>query len=235
MAAMAVAAVGTEMVLTRIAALPLAASNITDMLLLCDTDHDGLGEVIHNPNHNFQIAEYRPVNRYALVVSDTSPIPMPESIVVGYFRPCDVGDVDRDGLTDLVGQAVYDTGGGYAVAPCTFESRDSVSYPVTLVWWTRTPNYFTSLRVSRYARLDGDSLWDIVVPWGDESTAVFENVEDNRESLVCTVPGAHVDALPTIDDFDLNGRTEYTFWNGNVVGEGKFRGRGNSGDAIRNY
>jgi hypothetical protein len=197
----------------RVARLPLVPGYSFCRPLLFDTDHDGLGEVIHfgiNPVR-FQIAEYAPVNRYSLVLSDTGYYPWPETVLLGNFEPYDVGDVDRDGRTDIVGQAGYYDSTGPRVALCVFESRDSFSYPDSLVWWTATPNYFTSFFPAQWGNLDGDSAWDIVTPWGDSSTAVFENVGGDRESLVCTVPGARYFSPPTIDDYDRNGRMEYTF------------------------
>jgi hypothetical protein len=209
-----------ELAVKREAVLPLAPGNLRDFLLLMDTDHDGMGEVIHNPNRYFQIAEYRPVNRYELVLSDTALYPMPgipESIGPGYFTPSDVGDVDRDGLADILGQGFYRGAGGDSAVLCTFESRDSFSYPDSLVWWTTTPNPPQFRFPPRYADLDGDSALDIVTPWGNSTghTAVFENVGDNRESLVGTASRAYRSSLPTIGDFDQNGRTDYTFASGN--------------------
>ena len=210
--ALTVTAAATDLALKRVADLPLAGGNYHDRLLLFDTDHDGLGEVIHNPNRRFQTAEYRPVNRYELVLCDSCHFPWPESIRLGLFLPFDVGDVDRDGRTDMVGYASYDSGGGYlGLALCIFESRDSLSYPDSVVWWTLTANRYDGILPSLYANLDGDSAWDIVTPWGNESTAVFENVGNDRESLVCTVPRSYIYLWPTIGDFDQNGRTEYTF------------------------
>jgi hypothetical protein len=210
-AVIAATAAATELVLKRVGDLPLAGSNAYDRLLLFDTDHDGLGEVIHNPSYHFQIAEYAPVNRYAVVLSDTSHYPWPESTLLGSFLPFDVGDVDRDGRTDMVGYVGYDSGGSYCTAICIFESRDSCSYPDSAVWRSQTAVPRDRCLPSLYADLDGDSAWDIVTPWGGESTAVFENVGNNRESLVGTAARSYAYSLPTVGDFDLNGRTDYTF------------------------
>ncbi len=208
----------TELALVRIADLPLAASNPLDRLLTTDTDHDSLGEVIHNPGRLFQMAEYRPVNRYDLVISDTGHYPSGESILLGNLRPYDVCDVDRDGLLEVVGEAGYDSGSGYRMALCIFESRDARSHPDSLVWWIPTPNSAAACP-ALCSNLDGDSAWDIVTPWGVESTAVFENVGNDRESLVCTAPRSYVWSLPVIGDFDQNGRTDYAFGNGNFRGD----------------
>jgi len=212
----AVIAVGgaAELAMKREAVLPLVPGNLRDFLLLTDTDHDGLGEVIHNPNHHFQIAEYRPVNRYELVLSDTGHYPWPDSIVQGNFLPYDVGDVDRDGLPDILGQGPYRSASGDSAALCIFESRDSCSYPDSLVWWTATPNPAIFCFPARYADLDGDPALDIVTPWG-YATAVLENVGDNRESLVDTASRWYVEPMPTIGDFDQNGRIDYSFAEGN--------------------
>ena len=218
--ALIVTATTTELALKRVAYLPLVRGNPYDRLLLYDTDHDGLGEVIHNPNRRFQMAEYRPVNRYEFVLCESCRSPWPESIRLGMFRPTDVGDVDRDGLTDFVGQAYYDSGGGYTTsALCTFESRDSFSYPDSVVWWTEMAGVGAWSEPSLYANLDGDSAWDILAHWGYESTAVFENVGNDRESLVCIVPRRYGAGLAMIGDFDQNGRTDCTFAYAYVYGQ----------------
>jgi len=214
--ALITACAAAELTLKQVSLLPLRSSSQWDYLSLFDTDHDGLGEVIHNPDYYFQIAEYRPVNRFVLVVSDTSPYPAPESIIRAKFWPHDVGDVDRDGLADLVGRGSYYSGGGYHYAVCVFESHDSFSYPDSLVWWVSSP-ISAMTRHGVYANLDGDSAWDIAAPW-EAATAIFENAGNNRESLVCTVPCFYY-YPPAVGDFDQNGRTDIAFRDGDPYGQ----------------
>ncbi len=201
----------------RVGTLPMSPSRDFLRLVLGDADHDGLGEVCHygyDPEC-FEMLEYRSVNRYAVVLSDTGHYPWPESIILGNFQPSDVGDVDRDGRTDIVGQAGYDSAGSMRVVLAVFESRDFQSYPDSLAWWSPTPMPGSGPFPPFYASLDGDSLPEIVMPWSYDSaraTAVFENVGGNQETLVCVVPRAgYAFSVPTTDDYDQNGRMDYSF------------------------
>jgi hypothetical protein len=180
-------------------------------LILGDTDNDGLGEIVYwtAPPIRWEIVEYRPVNRYVVVQSLLGVDPVPESIVIGNLRVYDVGDIDHDGKSDLVGKVLYRQGSEGRVALCTVESRDSLSYPDSLNWWVDTPDLAIGGE-ALYADLDRDSSPEILDRWG-ESTAVFENVGDDRESLVCTVPVNPGEARFTVDDYDQNGRMDYTF------------------------
>jgi hypothetical protein len=75
-----------------------------------DTDYDGSGEIVlaryTDPPHRrrWQILEQRPMNRYEEVYADTGTLrPFPPGIVSGNFTPWDIGDVDEDGLAELLG------------------------------------------------------------------------------------------------------------------------------------
>jgi hypothetical protein len=217
LAALVTASPATQMAMKHVGILPLSPSWGVNRLVLGDADHDSLGEVYHygvDPPC-FELVEYRPVNRYVVVLRDTSKYPIPETISLAYFVPYDIGDVDRDGKTDIVGQGWYDSAGTTRVVLAVFESKDSWSYPDSLAWWSPTPMAAGGLYPPFYASLDGDSLPEIVMPWWYDSaraTAVFERVGGNRESLVCVVPGAgYAYSVPTTDDYDQNGRTDYTF------------------------
>jgi hypothetical protein len=78
-------------------------------LICCDSDHDGLNEVIFatgtiyssNPLR-WEVWEYRPNNRYELVFADTGAYPYPPGITTGNFRPYDVGDIDNDRMKEFL-------------------------------------------------------------------------------------------------------------------------------------
>jgi len=106
-----------------------------------DTDHDGEGELIFSNGdlYGYQcwnILEYRPYNRYEVVLSDTAPLEWPPGVIsTGRFWPYDAGDVDRDGKTDLTGLLFYmDSLDTLRNVVCTLESPDSLSYPDSLNW-----------------------------------------------------------------------------------------------------
>ncbi len=182
-------------------------------LVLGDTDHDGCGEIIYwtGPPLRWEIVEYRPVNNYRIVQTRVGMYPFPESLIIGNFQPCDIDDIDRDGRTDLVGEVAYSDGSRNRLALATVESRDSSSYPDSLNWWTVTPNSADQAGSEGiFFDLDRDSAPEILSNWGD-STAVLRNVGSNRESLVCLVPVGPDGTRFTVDDYDQNGRMDYTF------------------------
>jgi hypothetical protein len=198
--------------LKRVALMPFG--HHTERVVLYDTDHDGLGEVICSSNagakHMWAILEYRPVNRYELVQADTGTQWAPESLVVGNFDPTDVGDIDRDGKTDLLGEVVYADTDYLKKAMCIVEAPDSQSYPHSLVWSRRGPTSGTNQDLGVICDLDRDSFTDIVTVWGT-NTAVFENVADDSLVLVAQVPHGMSYKRYQVGDFDQNGRTDFAF------------------------
>ena len=181
-----------------------------------DSDHNGMPEYIFqtdwDPTINAYVVNYlecRPVNKYELVKSDTGVYPPPPGrIVSGNFWPADAGDIDRDGLTDLVGDLYYaDSAGNEKTAVCTIESPDSSSYPDSVVWWSPLPWSQGSAAPVQYADMDRDGRREIVQGWGWQGTMVFENSGDNRETLVYS--GLPVSGSYAISDFDQNGKTDY--------------------------
>jgi hypothetical protein len=199
-----------EVRLARVARVPYGRG--LPGIVLADSDHDSLGEVIYHTGSplRWEILEYRPVNRYELVLSDTGTEWQGESIVSGNFVPWDAGDVDRDGKTDLVGEVFYADSVSYQKALCTIESRTTSSYPDSLNWYVEDPNSAGGYHPRQVCNLDDDSLPDIISGWGAQ-TAVFENVADDRESLVALVPHPSPFSRYQIDDYDLDGRKEFAF------------------------
>jgi hypothetical protein len=182
-------------------------------LLLADTDHDSLGEVIFHSAVGgmpaWMILEYRPVNHYELVKCDTGLQPIPESLVSGNFVPSDVGDVDSDGKADLVGSVICGYGGEQKALLCTIESRSANTCPDSLDWVVLDSEAAGSPTVRIYADLDSDGKREILTAL-DHSSGVYENVADDRESLVYRDwPGG-----PRIwGDFDMNGKRDFVcYW-----------------------
>jgi hypothetical protein len=198
--------------------VPFGPVNSSVNVVLTDTDHDSLGEIIfltwiqRFPFNQpcLQVLEYRPVNGFQLVKSDTGEYPWPSGrIPIGNVAPFVAGDVDRDGLADLACEVFYtDSTDSARKAVCTIESSTSSSYPDTVNWYYRlpgTPGGFTRIL---YADMDNDQKREILKPW--YGTWILENVADNRESLVfAEPPGGQM----TYGDFDLNGKMDLaTTW-----------------------
>ncbi|MBM3323185.1 VCBS repeat-containing protein [candidate division WOR-3 bacterium] len=198
--------------LKRVALLPRGATGPAPVIC-ADTDHDSLYEIVYYQHNGggpttecWDIQEYRPFNRYELVKSDTGIRPYPSRLTTGNFMPYGAGDVDRDGRTDLVGNVTYKIGDSSRLALCTVESADSVSLPETLNWYYPFPGPIGGFGPSRYTDLDRDERREILIP--REGAMVFENVADDRESLVYNrPPTSH--GLFAVGDFDCNGRTDF--------------------------
>ena len=191
----------------------------SDGYTLCwDTDHDGSNELVFARVIGMYVSawmvwEYRPMNLYELVYADTGAYPLPPGITTGNFRPYDVGDIDQDSLTDLVGpnddKPLNPDSTRYNVVT-TQESPNYSFYPESLSWWNRyaynevisEPFYFT-------IDLDGDGKKEImmVTPNPDIATGIWENVGNNQNELVWhREVGAWSFAF---NDFDLDGRKEF--------------------------
>ncbi|UCG42670.1 MAG: VCBS repeat-containing protein, partial [candidate division WOR-3 bacterium] len=153
------------------------------------------------------VAEYRPVNCFELVKVDTGVWPT-ESIVTGNFSPYDAGDIDRDGKADLVGEICYVRDPYVYKVLCTIESRSPDSYPDSLNWVIPDSNSASGANRRYYVDLDQDSNWEISTHWS-RTCALFENVGDNRESLVYRGPPYGPRAF---GDFDQNGRMDAFGW-----------------------
>uniref|UniRef100_A0A7C4GFP5 T9SS type A sorting domain-containing protein n=1 Tax=candidate division WOR-3 bacterium TaxID=2052148 RepID=A0A7C4GFP5_UNCW3 len=188
-------------------------------VLCCDSDHDGLqelifatGTILHTDPLRWEVWESRPVNRYELVFADTGAYPYPPGITTGNFRPFDVGDIDGDGLTDLLGfnrdfvptwDSLYDV-------LAVMESPDSASHPKSMVWWTRyahatggTPPRFTP-------DLDRDGRREILFGTRNETlgAGIWENVANDSNVLVWRRLGIRGYSL-TFGDFDRDSSREF--------------------------
>jgi FlgD Ig-like domain len=187
-------------------------------ILCADTDHNDSNELIFtiSPPTRWEIWEYCSLNQYQLVYADTGVYP-PQGIATGNFEPNDVGDIDQDSLTDLLGPNV-----DFPSNPDTFynvvttqESPNYSSYPETLSWWYRyTNNYAVSEPFYFPPDLDRDGRREIIFE-GPHPTAnqlvnyIFENIGNNQNVLVFADTTGPPPNTYTFGDFDLDGRMEF--------------------------
>lgn len=199
--------------LKRIAFLPSGARG--EWVLCADTDHNGFNELIFlmgsftSPDR-WEIWEHRPMNQYELVFADTSRYPYPPGIHTGNLDPNDVGDIDRDSLTDLLGPNFERANDSTYNVVTTQESPNILSYPRNLSWWNRysyneiqsAPYYFTP-------DFDQDSYRELLfLAEGIGVTHIFENSANNQNQSVWSryQVGAWSFAF---EDFDLDSSKEF--------------------------
>ncbi len=198
----AVLSVSPGLQLQRLTQLPEGPYGYAGSIVLMDSDHDSLGEVIFGafPPPRLPIWEYRPVNGYELTQSDTG-MNHPDSLYLGNFVPAAAGDIDRDGKADLVGWVGFGVGGRAYVAPALIESGDTTRHPDDFIWRGESSSTGT-VSVRFYADLDQDSARELVMP----GTRVYENIGDNEMELVfCGYP-----PKPKVcGDYDQNGRMDF--------------------------
>jgi len=192
-------------------------------IVCCDSDHDSLPEMffytgtIHPTDPlRHEVWEHQGWNRLGLVFADTGEYPEPPGITTGNALPFAAGDIDGDGLTDIVcisieKPPVPDT---FYCIVMTLESPDSFSYPCSLSWYYRCCNNFAIPFPTYYAPdLDNDGHWEIMSATPDTviATGVWENVGDDSNELVWhnTVYGYRF----AFGDFDLDGRMDFATCN----------------------
>jgi len=161
-----------------------------------DADRDGRREfyacIYGEPYPNYAV-EYVPENQF-------------DSTYLGdyYWAQC-LGDIDRDGLADLVTEKT-------ATGPTVwvFESRDSFSLPLTGVWCESIP-YQPSDCFATITDLDADSAREITLfhEHLPHSIQVFECNGDNDYSLSATIACPDGQMIPTQTfDMDQDGMPE---------------------------
>jgi hypothetical protein len=183
-----------------------------------DSDHNDLEELVFftgtiRPSDplRWEVWEYRPTNRFELVYADTGAYPSPPGITTGNMLIYDGGDVDRDGRMELLGEVEERLADGYYWVVATIESRDSLSFPDTLTWYSRcTGSNTTPLYDFQLADLDQDGRCDILHParWDDGGgIRVEENRGDNQNELVWQL--SHDASSFAVGDFDHDGIGEF--------------------------
>ncbi|MBM3315055.1 hypothetical protein FJY71_04335, partial [candidate division WOR-3 bacterium] len=137
---------GDPLRLKRVAELPYGTAK--GAVLCGDIDNDGASEMTLGRRRPqcWQVLKIEFPNRYSVVFADTGGYPYPPGIDVGNFTPWDIGDIDGDSLTDLLGHHSYfEDSVSYRFVLGVQESPDLHSYPSELSWWadmypTTTPD-----------------------------------------------------------------------------------------------
>jgi hypothetical protein len=188
-------------------------------IVCCDSDHDSLPEMffytgtIHPTDPlRHEVWEHQGWNRFSLVFADTGEYPEPPGITTGNALPFAAGDIDGDGLTDIVcisieKPPVPDT---FYCIVMTLESPDSFSYPCSLSWYYRySGNGAIPIPTYNPPDLDVDGHREIlaITPNPEIATGVWENTGDDSNELVWhnTVYGYRF----AFGDFDLDGRMNF--------------------------
>ncbi len=195
-----------------------------------DSDHNGLNELMFRTGNmsqpsnpiRLEIWEYHPMNRYELVFADTGVYPYPPGITTGNFRPYDVGDIDRDSLTDLVGpniDKVLNQDIEYNVVT-TQESPNYSYYPESLSWSYRYANNLATGAPFYFPPdLDNDGRNEIMfVTEPPLGVVIFENRGNNQNEVAWnTIQGIYAWSF-AFGDFDLDGHKEFVTADGSTLG-----------------
>jgi hypothetical protein len=188
-------------------------------VVCCDSDHDSLPEMvfltgsIHPADpYRREVWEHQGWNRFSLVFADTGEYPEPPGITTGNAIPFAAGDIDDDGLTDIVcigiGRDSIDST-AYDVL-MTIESPDSFGYPCSLSWYYRFSDLFViPIPIYYPPDLDNDGHREILslTPDVTIATGIWENVGNDSNELVWhdTVYGYRF----AFGDFDLDGKMDF--------------------------
>lgn len=162
-----------------------------ETLVFGDTDHDGLGEVAHYEGDaqglHYFLYEHQGANTYSL------------EFVGDDLIPYAIGDLDRDGKAEVIGQAIDRV--------AVYESVDATSYPTELVWIS--PPLTNVVGNTTVADTDVDGKLEIIHSantFGSGTLVIFENDGDNNFTQVASIslPGGPF-GEKAIGDLDGNG------------------------------
>jgi hypothetical protein len=152
-------------------------------------------------------------NRFSLVYVDTGAYPPPPGITTGNAMPFAAGDIDADGLTDIVCITIEPD----SINPDTFycivmtlESPDSFSYPCSLSWHYRySDNGAIPIPTYYPPDLDKDGHGELlgITPNPAIATGIWENRGNDSNELVWydIVHGYRF----AFGDFDLDARMDF--------------------------
>jgi len=193
-------------------AIPSGRTNVT--MLSGDSDHDSLGELIFKDGNAYRWIdlECSPTNCYDTVLADTGPpYPYPPGPQSGSLEPSDIGDIDVDGLTDVLGYVVDGSFGPWHWDLITEESSTLHSYPDTISWYAAV----CSVPCADYppCYLAGDLNNDgrqraLLYNAYDGFVDIFKNEGDNNNRLVARLP--RMQGLGyAFGDFDSDGIREF--------------------------
>jgi len=178
----------------------------------CDSDHDSLPEMYFFDNDSacHQIWEFQGWNQFDFVFEDTA-LQLP-FIRARTAIPFAAGDIDGDGLTDVVCVTVeYDSTNPNVVYDdvITIESRDSLSYPCSLSWYYRCGNNFAIPFLTRYLPdMDEDGRKEIFSATPGLGTCIWENTGNDQNQLVWR-DVTHAFSCMTVGDFDEDGKMDF--------------------------
>ncbi len=181
-------------------------------ILIGDTNHNGWYEIIFgHSSHDWFIFEYQPINSYNEVFH-----PWGEDTM---FTPVDVGDSDKDGLTDILGYLHINVSSTQWPGSAILENKNGHSYPDSLTWVAIDTNGIIWLK--KITDMDSDNKMELFGDWiGDRITlepggnVIYENQGDNYflPAWVCTT-GSHCPVAGgppyVFGDFDGDGKQEY--------------------------
>jgi hypothetical protein len=199
--------------LRRVAQIPSGPYNgANGLVVCCDSDHDSLPEMyfFHTISACHQIWESQGWNRFSLVFEDTA-LQLP-FVRARTAIPFAAGDIDGDGLTDVVCITVeYDSTNPniFYRDVITIESQDSFNYPSRLSWYYRYGDNGTIPCPTYYPPdLDGDGHMEIFCGTPTMGAAIWENTGDNQNELVwhSSRPDGYRLAF---GDFDRDGRMNF--------------------------
>lgn len=184
----------------RVPSVPLEpVAQIDPMLFneICfgDTDHDGRIEaflyVKHQDSFHYRILEEQGANTYSMEYEGPA------------LLPYATGDLDGDGLMEIVGQlgpSIY-----------VYESLSPGAYPTRLAWVS--PEISTMVGFLKIGDTDRDGRKEMILSknpmWGDSEILIFENTGNDAYALVYQAlvgPGANGEKV--IADFDGDGQVE---------------------------
>jgi hypothetical protein len=186
-------------------------------VVCCDSDHDSMPELrfvtgtIHPADPlRHEVWEHQGWNRFSLAFADTGADPPPPGITTGNAIPFAAGDVDGDGLTDVVCINIdkRDSGLFYCIV-MTLESPDSFSYPCSLSWYYRySENEAIPIPTYYPPDLDKDGHREVFCATPSLGWCIWENTGDNQNALVWR-DTIHAGWRLTFGDFDLDGRENF--------------------------
>jgi hypothetical protein len=201
--------------LRRIAQIPSGPQAGSVPIVCCDSDHDSMPELVFDTyftvltgNKAIEFWEHQGWNRFSLVFADTGEYPAPPGITTGNAIPFAAGDIDNDGLTDIVCITVEPDSSDpdkYYDDVITIESPDSLSYPCSLSWHYRYDNNCAIPEPTYYLPdLDGDEHKEIFCATPSLGGCIWENAGDNQNVLVWR-DTTHSGYRLTWGDFDSDG------------------------------
>jgi hypothetical protein len=183
-------------------------------ILSGDTDHDSLGELVFADGaiSRWLDLECTPTNCFDTALVDTGPpFPFPPGPQSGSLEPWDIGDIDGDSLTDLLGYVYDGSSGPWHWDLITEESSTYHSYPDTVSWYDslcpEPCGDFPPCYLAGDLNNDGRQRALLSNAW-DGFVDIYKNEGNNDNRLVTRMPGVPGFCF-TFGDFDSDGIREF--------------------------